>query len=203
MARQFPFFVAATVTALAGIVVTTIVRAAVVEVPVAHLPPGIGMRASGPPAPVTPPAQLPGNAVNTPGSTGPAVPPGNPNLNVGATAAPAVVQANTFGQASMNQPGQPSFGETFISNQTSMNQPGQPDFFEGTINPNITQANEGIVPSNAYQNPSSPASGVSNTATNSFGFAQTQGPNTVGFFKRLPESGKPNFGFFAGFTTPR
>lgn len=201
MARQFPFLAAASVTAIAGIVVTTIVRAAV-EVPVAHLPSGVGMHLSVGPRPVTPPAQLPGNAVNTPGSTGPAFSPGNPNLNVGATAAPAVVQANAFGQASMNQPGQAPFGETFISNQTSMNQPGQPDFYEGTNNPNVTQANQGIVPQNGYQNPSSPASGVSNTATNTLGFGQTQGPNTVGFFNGFGP-GQPNFGFYSGFTTPR
>jgi hypothetical protein len=201
MARQFPFMAAASVTAIAGVVVTTIVRAAV-EVPVVpHVPVSVGMRPSAAP-PVTPPAQLPGNAVNTPGSTGPAFSPGNPNLNVGANAAPAVVQANAYGQAAMNQPGQPSYGETFISNQTSMNQPGQADFYEGTNNPNITQANQGIVPSNAYQNPSSPASGVSTTATTTLGFGQTQSPNTVGFFNGFG-AGQPNFGFYSGFTAPR
>jgi hypothetical protein len=206
MARQFPYFAATAVTVAAG-ALTSFVRAAAV-------PPAVGIAAPAgghagfvpapPPARPAPPpnAVLPGNAVNTPTSNGPAFSPGNPNLAVGATAAPAVVQSAAFGQAGMNQPGQPPFGETFISNQTAMGQPGQADFFEGTANPNVVQANEGIVPSNAYPNPSTPQTGVSSTATNAFGFRLTQSPNTVGFYSGFG-SGQADFGFYAGFTTPR
>jgi hypothetical protein len=206
MARQFPYFAATSVTIAAGIL-TSFVRAASVP-PAMGVPVPVGVHLTT--VPVTPapvaaapaPAALPGNAVNTPTSNAPAFPPGNPNAAVGANAAPAVVQAATFGQAGMNQPGQPSFGETFISNQTAMGQPGQADFFAGTANPNVVQANEGIVPSNAYPNPSTPQTGVSSTATNALGFRLTQSPTSVGFYSGFGP-GQADFGFYAGFTTPR
>jgi hypothetical protein len=199
MARQFPYLAATTVTVAAG-VLTSFVRAASVPPTIGVSVPVGGRVSPMPAAPVR--AALPGNAVNTPTSNAPAFSPGNPNVAVGATAAPAVVQSATYGQAGMNQPGQPSFGETFLSNQTAMGQPGQADFFEGTANPNVVQANEGIVPSNAYPNPSTPQTGVSSTATNALGFRLTQSPNTVGFFSGFGP-GQPDFGFYAGFTTPR
>jgi hypothetical protein len=204
MARQFPFLAAASVTALAGLVVSNVVPAAV-TVPVGHVSaPSAGVRVggSGGPAVQTPPSQLPGNAANTPGSTGPAFSPGNPNLNVGSNAFTTVVQSEQYGQAAMNQPGQAAYGETFISNQTWMNQPGQGDFYEGTINPNILQANQGSVPAMAYPNPNSPATGLSATAARALGYTLTQSPNTVGFFSGFGP-GQPDFGFYAGFTTPR
>jgi hypothetical protein len=102
----------------------------------------------------------------------------------------------------MNQPGQAPFGETFVTNQTAMDQPGQPDFFAAGPNPNLLQANEGIAPSTAYPQPLTPATGVPSVVTRSVGFGLTQGPNTVGFYNGFGP-GQPDFGFYAGFTTPR
>jgi hypothetical protein len=202
MLRHFPYLAATTVTLATG-ALTSLVRAAVPVPPATHVAP-VGVHVSYPAGPpmLTPRASLPGNAVNTPTSTGPAFAPYNPNLAVGATAAPAVVQAATYGQAGMNQAGQAPFGETFISNQTWMNQPGQADFYAGGANPSVLQANQGIVPSTAYPSPSTPPTGVPSAANAAFGFGVTQGPNTVGFYNGFGP-GQPNFGFYAGFTTPR
>jgi hypothetical protein len=203
MPLQFPhFFVATTVTLAAG-ALTSLVRAAMVPAPHPVAPVGlhaVGVHVVAPPQMTR--GSLPGNLVNTPTSTGPAFPPYNPNLAVGASAAPAVTQGAAYGQAAMNQPGQPPFGETFVSNQTAMGQPGQADFYEGMANPNVLQANQGIQPSNAYPHPVSPQTGVPSAATNAAGFGLTQGPNTVGFYSGFGP-GVPDWGFYEGFTTPR
>jgi hypothetical protein len=199
MALQFPHFFAATTVTLAAGALTSLVRAAAV-VPPPHPVAPAGVHVVAPPHLTR--AQLPGNLVNTPTSTGPAFLPYNANLAVGASAAPAVTQAATYGQAAMNQPGQPPFGQTFVSNQTAMGQPGQADFYEGMANPNIVQANQGIQPSNAYPHPVSPQTGVPSAATNAAGFGLTQGPNTVGFYAGFGP-GVPDWGFYEGFTTPR
>lgn len=224
MARQFPFFAAAGVTVVAGLVVTSVIpTAAAGGFAITGHPGGVGLRAGGPSMQV-PPSQVPGNSANTPtagqtttststststtttttntSANGTSFSPGNPNLNNGANAFNTVQQAAQYGQPGMNQPGQASFGETFISNQTWMNQPGQPDIYEGTYNPYITQANQGAVPAQAYPNPVSPATGVSATATRALGFAITQSPNTVGFYSGFGP-GQADFGFYNGFTTPR
>ncbi len=201
MPRPYPYLAAATVTFAAG-VLTTYVSAAPIAVPVAHPVVAGGARVAAP-APVTPPrATLPGNLVNTPTSTGPSFTPYSANLAAPTNVAPTVVQAATYGQAAMNVPGQPPYGETFVSNQTSMNQPGQADFYEGMPNPFLVQANEGIQPSQAYPHPVSPATGVPASATMAAGFGLTQGPNTVGFYSGFGP-GQADWGFYNGFTTPR
>ena len=208
MARQFPYLAALAVTSTVG-TLTTIVRAAQVPVaPVAHVVvPAIAGRASPPPAaPPSAPAlpsnaALPGNATNTPTSTAPAFPTGNVALQAGADAAPSLTRAAAFGQAGLNQPGEEPFQEFFISQQTSLNQPGQADFFEGSTNPNIVSANEGVAPARAYPNPTTPQTGVPPSATTAFGFATTQGNNVVGFYNGFGP-GQPNFGFYNGFTAP-
>jgi hypothetical protein len=202
MLRQFPYLAATTVTLGIG-ALTSLVRAATVTVPPApHVVSPVGAHATMGVPTLPSRAALPGNAVNTPTSGGPAFAPSNPNLAVGASAAPAVTQAVVFGHAGMNQAGQAPFGETFVSNQTWMNQPGQPDFYAGSANPNVLQANQGVVPSNAYPNPSTPQTGVPSAATSTLGFGLTQGTNTVGFYNGFGP-GQANFGFYAGFTTPR
>jgi hypothetical protein len=199
MSRPFPYLAATTVTIAAG-ALTSLVRSAG-AVPAPHVVAPVGMHPAGP-APVAPRATLPGNLVNTPTSNGPAFLPGNPNVAVGPNAAPAVTQAAMYGQAGMNQPGQPPYGGTFVSNQTAMGQPGQADFYAGTTNPNVLQANQGIQPSNAYPNPVSPQTGVPAGATTAAGFGVSQSANSVGFYNGFGP-GVPNWGFFAGFTTPR
>jgi hypothetical protein len=198
MSPQFPYLAAIVVTSTVG-TVTTLVWAS--QVPVAHVvtPSVAGARIAAPAVAVSP-STLPGNAANTPTSTTPAFPPANVNLQVGANGAPAVTQAATFGQAGLNQPGQPPFGETFVSQQTAMNQPGQPDFYQGN-NPSVLQANEGSTPAQAYPNPNTPQTGVSASANTAFGFATTQGNNIVGFYNGFGP-GQPNFGFYNGFTAP-
>ena len=207
MPRQFPYVAALAATSLVG-TVTTLVWAAQVPVPV-HV---VVERPVVPvvvtpvarvmtPTPAPSPAALPGNAANTPTSTSPTFPTGNVALQVGAAGAPALTRAAAFGQADLNQPGQPPFSEFFVSQQTAMNQPGQPDIFEGTTNPNILDANEGRVPAQAYPNPVSPQTGVSPAAVRAAGFAQTQGQNVVGFFNGFGP-GQADFGFYKGFTSP-
>jgi hypothetical protein len=201
MHTHVPYLAAATVTIAAG-AITSIVHAAGVTVAPPHVGAHVGVHVTAGPPVVTSRALLPGNQVNTPTSNGPAFAPYNPNLAVGPTAAPAVVQGAVYGQAGLNQPGQAPFGETFVSNQTWMNQPGQPDFYAGGVNPYVLQANQGIVPSNAYANPSTPQTGVPSAATTAMGFGLTQGPNAVGFYNGFGP-GQPDVGFYAGFTTPR
>ncbi len=203
MPRQFPYVAAAAVTAAVGSV-TTFVRAAQVAVP--HVAPHVlvsAVAAMVPSPPVAPPpvAAAPGNAANTPTSTGPAFAPGNVALQVGADAAPAVTRAAAFAQPGLNQPGTPPFSEFFVSQQTAMGQPGQPDFYQGTNNPSIVQANEGAVPARAYPDATTPETGVSPAATKAFGFATTQGSNVVGFYNGFGP-GQPDFGFYKGFTAP-
>jgi hypothetical protein len=201
MAPQFPYFAAIAATTTVG-TLTTLVWAVQVPVPVAHVvpAPAIAPVPMATPAPV-PGAALPGNAVNTPTSNTPAFPPGNTATIVGQNGAPALVRAGTYGQAGLNQPGQPPFSEFFVSQQTALNQPGQPDFYQGTNNPSIVEANQGVTPSQAYLNPTTPQTGVPPVATQAFGFATTQGNNVVGFYNGFGP-GQPNFGFYNGFTAP-
>jgi hypothetical protein len=200
MARQFPYLAALTVTAVAG-TVTTVWAA---QVPVVHVVPPVVARVStvqvSPVVPLNSPV-APGNLTNTPTSPAPRFPTGNPAVEVGAEGAPALVRAGAYGQAGMNQPGQAPFSEHFVSQQTQLNQPGQPDFFEGTTNPNVVQANQGVTPAQSYPNPTTPQTGVSTAAVQSFGFATTQGNNVVGFYQGFGP-GQQNFGFYKGFTAP-
>jgi hypothetical protein len=116
------------------------------------------------------------NLVNTPG-TGPAALP------------PGFQQSAAFGSTGMSQAGQPPFGEMFYSVQTYMNQPGQPDYYDRLgMNPTAIQASEGVQP----------------TPPNSIGqhLTPTNTGTAVGFYNGFGP-GNPNFGFYAGFTTPR
>jgi hypothetical protein len=124
-------------------------------------------------------------------------------VNPGGALAPGLAQASQYTQPSMNQPGQPPFGEMLYSMQTYMNQPGAPDFYT-TFNPSVVQANEGTTPSAAYPNPTTPQTGVPQAAAAAVGSALTQGSagNAVGFYKGFGP-GQADFGFYAGFTTPR
>jgi hypothetical protein len=213
MAPHFPYLAASIATASAG-ALTSVVWAA-------QLPPhapavgGASLAGMAGPPVVTRPAVV-ANTANTPGSS-PSQPtpsaqgffaPGNvaqivgAPANPGAAQAPGLTQASQFSQAGMNQPGQPPFGEMLYSMQTYMNQPGAPDFYQ-QFNPTVVGANEGVTPSAAYPNPTTPQTGVPSSTTVSLGSATTQAPpGTVGFFNGFGP-GQPNFGFFAGFTTPR
>jgi hypothetical protein len=125
--------------------------------------------------------------------------PGNP---AGAQV-PGLAQASQYAQPSMNQAGQPPFGEMLYSMQTYMNQPGRPDFYT-MYNPAVVQANQGTTPSAAYPNPTTPQTGVPAAAAAAAGSLLTQGSagNTVGFYNGFGP-GQPDVGFYAGFTTPR
>jgi hypothetical protein len=162
--------------------------------------------------PSLPAALPPPNLANTPGSSPglPAQPsagtyfapanvgqlvgvPGNP----GGAQVPGLTQASQFAQPAMNQPGQPPFGEMLYSMQTFMNQPGVQDFYT-LYNPAVVQANEGITPSAAYPNATTPQTGVPAAAATSVGRAAT----TVGFYNGFGP-GQADWGFYSGFTGPR
>jgi hypothetical protein len=125
--------------------------------------------------------------------------PGNPAGGL----VPGLAQASQYTQPSMNQPGQPPFGEMLYSMQTYMNQPGAPDFYT-TFNPAVVQANQGTTPSAAYPNPTTPQTGVPTAAAAAVGSALTQGSaGPAGGFYNGFGPGQADFGFYAGFTTPR
>ncbi len=114
---------------------------------------------------------------------------------------PGLTQASQFSQPAMNQAGQPPFGEMFYSMQTYMNQPGVQDFYTMN-NPAVVQANEGITPSAAYPNPTTPQTGVPSAAAANVGKVIAQGADatSVGFYNGFGPGQEPNFGFYAGFT---
>jgi hypothetical protein len=161
---------------------------------------------------------------NTPGSTAaPAAPtpltapappvtfaPGNVGQLVGVPGNPAgalvpgLAQASHYAQPAMNQAGQPPFGEMLYSMQTYMNQPGVQDFYT-TYNPAVVQANQGITPSTAYPNATTPQTGVPAAAAAAIGSALTQGgaaTSSVGFYNGFGP-GQADWGFYAGLTAPR
>jgi hypothetical protein len=222
MAGNFPYAAAAFVTAAVGAVTSGVWGAQVQP----HVPPRVpvpAMRAfpvhpaMGQAGPMRPPVTLAPNLANTPGfspgvptqpSTGYFAPanvgqivgvPGNP----GGAQAPGLTQASQFAQPSMNQPGQPPFGEMLYSMQTYMNQPGVQDFYT-LYNPTVVQANEGITPSIAYPNATTPQTGVPAAVGAAVGRALTQGPGfgTVGFYNGFGP-GQADWGFYNGFTAPR
>ena len=162
--------------------------------------------------------------LNSPGTT--AVQPGVAYLNPGVGAAQQVgmggspgiatfptgfATTNAFAQTGMNQPGQAPFSEGFGGNQgvgSAMNQPGVPDFFDGF------GFNRGVIPPNNGANPVSPypnatvqvtsATAASNAQILTTTAAATLAPATQSFgFYNGFGGGQPDFGFYAGFTTPR
>jgi hypothetical protein len=191
MTRHFPYVSAVIVTAAMG-AVTSVVWAA--QVPVLHHPvmtarPPVGVGVGAGPSTGIPPAA--GNLTNTPG-TGPAPLP------------PGFQQAAAFGRTGMGQAGQPPFGEMLYSVQTYMNQPGVPDFYDRLgINPTAIQATEGTTPFTT-PSPSAPTTTTTVALPNSIGqqYTPTNTGSTIGFYNGFGP-GNPNFGFFAGFTTPR
>lgn len=197
MHRHVPYLSAGITTALVG-AITSVVWAA--QVPALH--PGVAAHpaVAGGAAPSTgAPAAV--NLANTPG-TGPASLP------------PGFQQSAAFANTGMNQPGQPPFGEMFYSMQTYMNQPGQPDYYDRLgMNPTAIQAGEGVTPFSGYQGQVGTQGNATSTTTtnptattppNSMGqqLTPTNTGNAVGFYNGFGP-GNPNFGFFAGFTTPR
>jgi hypothetical protein len=217
MTRHFPYVAAATVTAGVGVATTCVwgaqapahapvilqpspPHAAAVVLPNMANTPGIAAAIPIQTAPTTPTAPAPalpfapGNVAQIVGV------PGNP---AGALV-PGIAQASHYAQPAMNQPGQPPFGEMLYSMQTYMNQPGVQDFYT-TYNPAVVQASEGITPSAAYPNASTPQTGVPSAAAAAIGSPLTQGPtapSSAGFFNGFGP-GQTNWGFYAGFTAPR
>jgi hypothetical protein len=224
MHRHVPYFAAALATVLAG-VIASVVWAQVppypmgVATPVSH--PALGAHPvvavpgvqHAPAAPALPmannantPAQTPvqpGQTVLTPGfsvaqQVGTGGVPGVPSFTEGfGTTSP-------FGATGMNQPGQTPFTEGVSGNQgvgTALNQPGQPNFYDGFgFNRGVVPPNQGAVPMTPYPNytippqPSNP--GQANIASSVIVAAP------VGFYNGFG-GGQPDFGFYAGFTTPR
>jgi hypothetical protein len=214
MTRHFPYVAAATVTAAVGVATTCVWGA---QAP-AHAP--VALQPSAPhPAAVALPtlANTPGATAGTPTQATPASPtpamtfaPGNVAQIVGipgnpsGALVPGLAQASHYAQPAMNQPGQPPFGEMLYSMQTYMNQPGVQDFYT-MYNPAVVQANEGITPSTAYPNASTPQTGVPSAAAAAIGSALTQGPAaaaSVGFYNGFGP-GRADWGFYAGMTAPR
>lgn len=195
MAGSFPYLSAGITTALVG-AITSVVWAAQVPVPHPATPPHPAVRIVAVPSTGIPPTP---NLVNTPG-TGPAALP------------PGFQQSAAYGSTGMSQAGQPPYGEMFYSMQTYMNQPGQPDYYDRLgINPTAIQASEGVQPFTSYQgqvgtqvNGSTTTNQTATTPPNSLGqqLTPTNTGSTVGFYSGFGP-GNPNFGFFAGFTTPR
>jgi hypothetical protein len=192
MTRHFPYVSAIIATAAVG-AITSVVFAAQVPAPVMH--PGVaGHQVIGHPAVAggaSPSTGLPAagaNLLNTPGTGPVALPPG-------------FQQSAAFGSTGMSQAGQPPFGEMFYSLQTYMNQPGQPDYYDRLgINPTAIQASEGSAPLTI----TTPTATARTPLPNSIGMQSTptNTGSTVGFYNGFGP-GNPNFGFFAGFTTPR
>jgi hypothetical protein len=208
MYRYFPQFSAA--VAVAGLeVAATAVSAA----PAALHP--VGVHLAPPPAAASPavpvanntntPAQAPiqpGQTVLSPGfgvaqQVGTGGVPGTPSFTEGfGTTSP-------FAGTSMNQPGQPPFLEGFSGNQgvgSLANQPGQPDFYDGFgFNRGVVPANQGAQPMTPFPNYTVPPQpnvvGLANGTT-------VLTTSTLGFYNGFG-GGQPDFGFYAGFTTPR
>jgi hypothetical protein len=197
MTRHFPYVAAVVATLLAGAITSAVWAAQA---------PGHALLVQPPPA---------GRSIavinaNTPGSPG-FYTPGNIAQIVGVPGNPAgaqppgLTQASQYVQPSMNQAGQPPFGEMLYSMQTYMTQPGAPDFY-GTFNPTVVQANEGVAPTAAYPNPATPQTGLPAASAAALGRTLSLGTNstlnTVGFYNGFGP-GQPDFGFYSGFTTPR
>ncbi len=209
MVAHFPYVAAAAVTATVGVVTTGVWGP---QAP-AHAPAFVQ------PSPPHVAVVSRPNLANTPASTtvAQAAPmyfvPGNVGQLVGVPGNPAsaqvpgLTQASQYAQPGMNQAGQPPFGEMLYSMQTYMNQPGVQDFYT-TYNPSVVQANEGVTPSPAYPNPTTPQTGVPSASGTNVGSMLTLGPAagngnaSVGFYNGFGP-GQANFGFYAGFTTPR
>jgi hypothetical protein len=201
MVRHFPYLSAVVTTAAVG-AITSVVWAA--QVPVLH--PGVttlhpAVAVGGPTIPPRPVVAQPTVAQpNTPGTGALQLPPG-------------FQQAATYGRPGMSQAGQPPFGEMLYSMQTYMNQPGMPDYYDRLgINPTALQASEGVTPLTSYLGQVGTQVTETNTTTtttattppNSLGqhLTPTNTGSTVGFYQGFGP-GSPNFGFYAGFTTPR
>jgi hypothetical protein len=189
MTRHFPYVTAVVATAAVGAITSVVFGA---QVPVVH--PAVATHpvhggVAGPSGGAAPAANL----SNTPG-TGPVVLP------------PGFQQSAAFGRTGMSQAGQPPFGEMFYSMQTYMNQPGAPDYYERLgINPTALQASEGLTPLTAQPPPPTVSTTTATSAPpNSLGqqFTPTNTGTSVGFYNGFGP-GTPNFGFYAGFTTPR
>ena len=142
-------------------------------------------------------APAPGQNVLTPGfsaaqQVGTEGVPGVPSFT------PGFGTTSPFGQTGMNQPGQPPFTEGFSGNQGAggamLNVPGQPDFYDGFgFNRGVVPPPQGASPVTPYPNFTTappPTTTVS------------PGPQGVGFYDGFG-GGQPDFGFYAGFTTPR
>jgi hypothetical protein len=199
MTRHFPYVTAivataavGAITSVAGLGTRNATSAFAAQVPVVH--PVVAARPAfgGGSAPSTGVPASP-NLSNTPG-TGPMVLP------------PGFQQSAAFGRTGLSQAGQPPFGEMLYSVQTYMNQPGQPDYYDRLgINPTALQASEGLAPLTAQPPPPTVSTSTATSAPpNSLGqqFTPTNTGSSVGFYNGFGP-GNPNFGFYAGFTTPR
>jgi hypothetical protein len=220
MHRHVPYFAAALATVFAG-VIASVVRAQVPQYPmgmgpvthVAH--PVVAGTPAAPHAPAMPALPM-ANNLNTPAQT--PVQPGQTVLvpgfgvaqqvgNGGVPGVPSFTEGfattSPFASTSMNQPGQAPFTEGLSGNQgvgTALNQPGQPNFYDGFgFNHGVVPPNQGAQRITPYPNytvpPQSANVGQANT---SFVVA----PVAVGFYNGFG-GGQPDFGFYAGFTSPR
>ena len=220
MQRHVPYFAAALVTILVGVVASVVwaqvpgypvgIATHVAHPPLAALPAapaGVGHPIITTPnmsnAAVQTPVQTSSQTVLTPGfgvaqHVGTGGVPGTPSFTEGfATTSP-------FGSTGMNQPGQLPFTEGFYGNQgvdTAMNQPGQPGFYDGFgFNHGVVPPNQGAQPTTPYPNYTTPPQ-PGNPGQASGGTAVFASPST-GFYNGFG-GGVPDFGFYAGFTTPR
>jgi hypothetical protein len=184
----------------------------------------VGLRALyGPPAAVQamppPPAANNANNASTPASApvqpGPSV--ATPGFSVaqqvGSGGVPGTHSftegfgtTSPFGGTQMNQPGQPPFTEGFYGNQgvgSSMSQAGQPDFYDGFgFNRGVVPPNQRAQPMTPYPNDTTPPPSPNAGLANGQAHAQPLVPQSVGFYNGFG-GGQPDFGFYAGFTTPR
>jgi len=212
MSRQFPYFAAAIVTSTVGAIASVVWAA---QVPV-H-PVSIGAHPGGPhpvavaPVPVPDNTNVPTESPVHPGQT--VVTPGfGVAQQVGTGGAPGVPSFTTgygttspFGQTLMNQPGQPPFTEGFSGNQgafgSQLDVPGQPDFYDGFgFNRGVVPPNQGASPMTPYPNQTVAPSSPPPSPNNGTGAVLTS--PSVGFYNGFG-GGQPDFGFYAGFTTPR
>jgi hypothetical protein len=225
MMSHFPYFAAAVVTTAVGAVASAVFAAPAPPAPPA-LPALHPPVMPGHPIAVLPPAHAPpaiapapaGNNANTPAAT--PVQPGMAQITPGFSAAQQVGTGGVpgtpsftegfgttspFGSTSMNQPGQSPFTEGLSGNQgvgSSMNQPGQPDFYDGFgFNRGVVPPNQGAQPSTPYPNYTTSPRPASTVVVSNAPGAQVTAP-AVGFYNGFG-GGQPDFGFYAGFTTPR
>jgi hypothetical protein len=104
----------------------------------------------------------------------------------------------------MNQPGQLPFTEGFYGNQgidTAMNQPGLPSFYNGFgFNRGVVPPNQGAQPRTPYPNYTTPPQPGNPGQANAQSSVVVS--SSTGFYNGFG-GGQPDFGFYAGFTTPR